>query len=349
MRVALLNTKATLRAVYLLECFAEGIKKAGDEPIWFDNSKALARELKGIDCGLQVCFPNRHKARHNTKQANFRLDSNTQFAAAKKRIITIDTGFIRNQSDYELDAGAANRRHQVLFDIDNKDTYEQVLLEIYYEIGFDGLKRHADYCNDNVTGDRWQKLGGNALLAPWREKGDHILVMGQTLFGLSSQHVNIYDWYAQVVREIRKHSNRTIVLRQHPRLTKIREGGSRTEKDRKQILRALGRVKNFEWSQGWTTEEDLKGAWASVVFSSNAAVSSVRHGIPVFVGDRSCMAWEVGNHSLAEIENPAMPDRTLWAHRLAYAQWTCQEMIDGEPWSHLRPHATKPPKNKMPK
>ncbi len=340
MRIALLNTKDTLRARYLLECFAAGAARHGDTCYWVDKLHGCRERLADADVGVQVCFPNRnHK---EVEQAIFRRRVNEVLHAAGKRVLTIDTGFVKNQSEYELKVGAPNRRHEVLFDIGNKETYERVLLDIYYEVGYDGLKRNADYGNADSPADRFADLG--VPLKPCRTGGEHVLLIGQTFHGQSSQHTDIFRWYGDTVRELRKHTDREIVFRQHPRVIKIRGEKSRAEKDRNAIKQFLPHgLKHWSWSRGWLIEEDLQNAWAAVTFTSNAGVTAVLEGVPTFAGDKVSMVWPVANHSLDKINRPATPDREQWARDLAYAQWNAGEMRSGACWGHLRRGAQRPP------
>lgn len=340
MRIALLNTKETLRARYLLESFAEGARQHGDTCYWIDKLAGLTHTLAPADVGVQVCYPNKHHK--NVEQAIFRQEVNIRLHAAGKRVISVDTGFVRNQSDYELKVGAPNRKHEVLFDIDKKETYEAVLRDVYYELGYDGLKGNADYCNAGSPPDRWLKL--ETPLVPWRTNGQHILIIGQTLHGLSSQHVDIYEWYGQIVRKLRQHTEREIVFRHHPRIIKIRGERSRVDKDRGNLVKHLPQgLTRWGYSKGWFLEDDLHDAWAAITFTSNGGVTAAIQGIPVFAGDPASMAWPVANNDLSAIEKPGMPDRQQWAYDLAYGQFNAAELKSGEAWTHLRPHALKPP------
>jgi len=47
------------------------------------------------------------------------------------------------------------------------------------------------------------------------------------------------------------------------------------------------------------------------------------------------MAWDVCSHDLSQIVNPLIPDRETWLDRLAYCQWTPEEIESGETWEHL--------------
>ena len=64
-------------------------------------------------------------------------------------------------------------------------------------------------------------------------------------------------------------------------------------------------------------------------------MESVFNGIPVFVSESS-LCYDVGNSSITDIEHPAMPNRQQWANKLAYTEWTTDEIRDGIPWRRIR-------------
>lgn len=330
MKVALLNTKPTPRSQYMLEAFAVGLATSGDEPIWVRDQADLDR-LDAADVGVQLCYPNRHH--DGNPLAVFRLAAFDRLASAGKRVLTIDTGFIRNQPDAEL-ALRANGA----FKVDLPRSYAAYDSSVYYAIGYDGIKRHADYCNAGVGSDRWDKLG--IRLKGWRKDGQHILLIGQPLHGLSTQHVNIFDWYAQVFAHARN-INRRVIYRPHPRTATIRHNRARMAKEIARVIEAAGPKTTMRVSKNRLLGDDLDGAWVTVVFTSNAAVESAVKGVPVVACDRGCMAWEVAATSLEDMKKPVMPERQDWLHRLAYAQWNVKEFRSGSCWARYRSHAVK--------
>jgi hypothetical protein len=48
------------------------------------------------------------------------------------------------------------------------------------------------------------------------------------------------------------------------------------------------------------------------------------------------LCYDVGNHSLKDIEQPLMPPREQWANKLAYTEWTVPEIREGLPWNRIR-------------
>ena len=79
---------------------------------------------------------------------------------------------------------------------------------------------------------------------------------------------------------------------------------------------------------------DLEGAHCLVTHGSIAAVEAVILGCPVFVHADSAAAL-VGKTELKDIEKPAYPDRTAWAHALAHCQWNEHELAAGVHWKML--------------
>jgi hypothetical protein len=71
---------------------------------------------------------------------------------------------------------------------------------------------------------------------------------------------------------------------------------------------------------------------AAVTLNSSIAVQCVLNGIPTVTVDEGSMAWDVTGHSLNDIR---FPDRAPWCHRLAWTQWSDDEIRDGTPWKHL--------------
>lgn len=328
MRVALLHTKDTPRAEYLLGAFAEGVKAHGDTPYKVGPDTDLAA-LDQAAVAVQVCFPNRHH--DGSAVPVFRLAAYDRLVAAGKRVVTIDTGFLKSQPEAELVQGP-NR-----FCVDDPKTYHLHDARIYYAVGYGGLKNLGDYCTAGCGPDRWAAL--KTPLAPWRRAGNHVLVLGQPMHGLSSQHADIYAWYAATVAAVRAVTRRPIVFRQHPRIGVIRASLSRRRADEGRVRDALRGVGNLTFSTSRFLAQDLRGAWAAVAFTTNAAVAAVVGGVPLFAGDRGCMAWDVASPDVRQIEKPRLPDRTAWANRLAYSQWTAAEMRRGACWARLRPFA----------
>ena len=196
-----------------------------------------------------------------------------------------------------------------------------------FKVGINGVNREADFANENVDSERWKKF--NIELKPWAQAGEEIIICGQ--HHNSHQWRNnpkMYKWFEQQITEIRKYSDRPIVVRPHPRdhinidTTKFKN------------VKVIAPIKNQN-TDDTNFNEILKNAWAVVNHSSNPAMQSVFNGVPVFVSEAS-LSYDVGNSTLANINNPSRPGRWSWANKLAYTEWTTEEIKQGLPWRRIK-------------
>jgi hypothetical protein len=156
------------------------------------------------------------------------------------------------------------------------------------------------------SGDRSRLERLNVDFKPWRTDGNHILVcpsrgMGSMLMRQPS------NWLDFTVNELRQ-SGREVRVRKHP--------GNWKQDPPKVPL-----------------EEDLAGAWACVIWNSSAGVHALIHGIPVV-----CAAprWICKDIASGSIDALVTPDRMEAFIRLAWAQWSLDEIKTGEPFNRLR-------------
>ena len=149
---------------------------------------------------------------------------------------------------------------------------------------------------------RWPAL--NVELQSWRKQGDHILVCPNRSFGIEGRAMHP-DWAARCAARLRAQTKRPVVIRSHP-------GNDRPKRD---------------------LVVDLKNAWACVVWSSGAGVHSLIAGIPTF-----CEApfWILKSAAATgSVDDPVVADREAALERMCHAQWTCEEIARGEPFSRL--------------
>ena len=133
----------------------------------------------------------------------------------------------------------------------------------------------------------------------------------------------------QQIIEIRKHTNRPIVIRPHPRNNIFID--VKKYKD----VKIVYPKKDRNTYDDTDFNERLKNAWAVVNHSSNPAMQSVFNGVPVFVSEAS-LSYDVGNTTLANINNPNRPGRWAWANKLAYTEWWPDEIAQGKPWQRIK-------------
>ena len=187
----------------------------------------------------------------------------------------------------------------------------------------------SNYANKNSNADRWDlvRKNLNLTLHPWRKKGNHILVCLQRDGGWSMKGNDISSWADTTVKQLKKYTDKPIVIRQHPR---------------SQInVNHLLSYKNVSVSNGKNSlQQDIAGAWASVFYNSSSSVASVLQGVPVFVSDSDCVSWDVANHALSSINDPVMPSREQWLYDLSAAHWTDEDSTSGRIYQHFLPHIT---------
>jgi len=198
----------------------------------------------------------------------------------------------------------------------------------YLRYSFDGVfPPTGEYCNANPDESRWDIIKKDLRfdLKPWRDNGRHILVCLQRNGGWSMKGLDVVDFFKQATTEIRKYSDRPIIVRTHP-------GDKRSSQYAKSLI-----GKNISISQNEKLEQDLNNAWASVVYNSSPSVASIIEGIPSFIIDPTySQVSEVANIDLSNIESPTLPDRTKWIQKIAQCHWNDRDLLNGNAWRHMK-------------
>lgn len=207
----------------------------------------------------------------------------------------------------------------------------------YLRFSYDGVfPTTGNYCWDNPDPARWQKLKNNLKidLQPWRKTGNNILICLQRNGGWSMKGQDNQLWALNVIQRIRQYSDRPIIIRGHPGDRHTKNYLDPSNKNFK--LRGLT---NVHFSDHLNTHilQDLKNAWATVVYNSSPSVASAINGVPVFVDDLAdCQAKGVANTDFSKIENPEYFDQQPWVEKLAMCHWNFEELSTGECWRHMR-------------
>lgn len=154
-------------------------------------------------------------------------------------------------------------------------------------------------------GARWERHFAH-LMQPWRQRPEGpVVVMGQVPRDNAVKHVDINAWCRQAAARLRARGRR-VIFRPHPQVAK---GG-----------RPLADV--------------LAEAAMVVTYNSNSGVDAVLAGVPTIAMDQGAMAWDMTGHDLDT--EPPTPDRTTWAHALAWKQWRMDEIASGACWEAVR-------------
>jgi hypothetical protein len=158
---------------------------------------------------------------------------------------------------------------------------------------------------------RWERHFAH-LMQPWRTPSDgYALIMEQVPGDTAVMRVDLPRFYGEARAAFEP--KMPVRLRPHPNVHPTHGA------------RAIGAARA-------SLAQDLAGARVAITWNSNSAVDAVLAGVPTIAMDRGSMAWGVTGHALAM---PPMPDRSAWAHALAWKQWTRDELESGACWEHV--------------
>lgn len=154
--------------------------------------------------------------------------------------------------------------------------------------------------------DRFAQL--DLAVEPWRESGDHVVVVGQRGIGAPGM-ASPRNFLEATCARLAVATRRRLVRYPHPG---------------KPACRIAAQFRKV-----------LAGAHACVVWSSSNGVTALLAGIPVITLAPHWIARDAAGHHVSEIEAPPKPDRMPILRRLAWAQWTAAEVESGEPFTRL--------------
>lgn len=179
--------------------------------------------------------------------------------------------------------------------------------------GLNGRGKHPE-CQDGG-----EKFGALSELKPWRERrNSKALLIGQVEGDASIEGISIKGWYIDTVRAL-KDAGYTVTFRPHPVA----------------VERGQGNVKcGADFHSRATLVEDLAAHDLVVTYNSNTGVDAALAGVPVVIADaKGAMAAPVASCGRM-IERT--PDRQEWANRLAWCQWSPEEIASGFAWEVIR-------------
>ncbi len=200
----------------------------------------------------------------------------------------------------------------------------------YLRYSFDGVfPTTGFYFDRDIDPNRWLKIKTDLGidLKPYRSSGDHILICLQRNGGWSMRGLDVQIWLDSTIHQLRKYTKRQIIVRKHPGDKKISE-----------TLR-INHKNVFLSDSSRRLTDDLKNAWATIVYNSSPSVASLIEGVPAFLTDpypEHSQTFGIANTDLSMIENPILHDRQQWIERLSMCHWTFEELRSGEAWKFFR-------------
>jgi hypothetical protein len=153
-----------------------------------------------------------------------------------------------------------------------------------------------------------QRRGGNILLAGLGPKGSQ-------LYKYEHQ-----DWDKRMVEEIRKYTDRPIVYRPKPSDHRAPE--------------IDGTI--YHHPLNTDLDAEFKNSWAVVTHHSNVGVEAVQRNLPMYTQYGPAKQYSMPD--LSHIEDVAydMPDREQFFSKLAYCNWSVNEIRNGQCWEFIR-------------
>jgi len=165
----------------------------------------------------------------------------------------------------------------------------------YFQVALDGWNGGGRFLPGGP--ERWRSWG--VPLRDWRRDGSHVLVIGNN----------------------RRHTTRD------PRRTPMGWAESVTFDSPRPVLRRLTRKRI-------PLDAQFEDAWCTVVWSSTVAIKSILAGVPAFYCGPTLIGGDLAKAGL-DVEHPVTPDRDPVLERIAWCQWTAEEVAGGEPFARL--------------
>lgn len=163
----------------------------------------------------------------------------------------------------------------------------------------------------------------NLKLLPVKQiRNADILIASQHSASLQWQGMpTMQQWVANVVSQLRQHTDRKIKVRPHPRSPIQGTLAGVVIETPKKII---GSYDDF----------DINYNYHCVInHNSGPAVQAAINGVPV-ICDTSSLASELSG-KISEIENISLPDREHWFTKLTHTEWTVDEIKQGIPQSRI--------------
>lgn len=171
-----------------------------------------------------------------------------------------------------------------------------------------GLNGRGRFYGPFHDGSRWDRHFAH-LLQPWRSRPHgYALILGQVPTDMSLQGINPTAIWRKTADRLIEAGYR-VKLRPHPQAPYVGLHGVEIA--------------------GGSLSQAFEGAALAVGINSNSTVESVLAGVPTITLDDRAMAWPVTGHDVREIITPV---REAWAQRLAWCQYSLEEIRSGYCW-----------------
>jgi hypothetical protein len=194
-----------------------------------------------------------------------------------------------------------------------------------WKVGIGGINRKAQFVKP-FEENRFENFGIN--LDPWKT-GEGLVTLftqrpdSQQWEGMCS----VEEWCANTITQIRKHTDRQILIRPHPRdnitdWTKLKDTSVHFAPPQKTGHDKFDHEKVFQLT------------YAAINHSSGPSIQSAIAGIHTICSSES-LAYDV-SETIENIETPQNKDRSEWLQMLSHTEWFVPEIQKGIPLCHLK-------------
>jgi hypothetical protein len=285
MRVAVIYTKLADYAVRVMDGFYSSINSAGDraDKITIENYNKF--DLSDYDLQIQIC-------KHNPKSP-------------------IGKSVVQGIREW---CQRSNTR-KLCIDTEHILPNHGEFTDKWFSVGFDDIKGFGTYPIQDQNDQRWDSFG--LEIAEWKDDGKYILVLGQHEIGVSTCHIDVLEWYRDIIQELNKYDF-PVRFRKHPNQKVLPAGNYKLAKDK-------------------SLQDDIKSAIFVIGRTTNALNYAIPLGVPVITPDPMAIAYPMASHEL-DIGKLVRPDREQWCYDLAWTQFSTTEIENGTCWNYLKPY-----------
>lgn len=210
----------------------------------------------------------------------------------------------------------AKRKPVMIIEVGNliRGTTWRISLDHIHGLGIFGNSENLDQARPKTLGVELKPVDD--------DRNNKILIACQHERSLQWEgQSSMAEWVKQKVAEIRKFTDKSVVVRPHPRSPVSLNIQGVTVEQPKKILNSYDSF-------------DIDYKYHCVInHNSGPAVQAAISGIPV-ICDHTSLAFDVSD-VIENINRPILPDRTQWFVKLCHTEWTVQEISTGVPIQRL--------------
>ena len=191
-----------------------------------------------------------------------------------------------------------------------------------------------DKINKNDLLSRWEEIKNkkNIQVKPYDKTGEYILITcNRGEEGYSAEKLNASTFAINTIEELKKYTNRPIIVRYH------RANSKQQEKDIETLgnwLRNNNIINVTIQSKHLNNYPDnidvIKNSYAVITYSSSSAAPAIVEGKPLYVKSKNCYFYDMNCGDFKDIENPInLPDRDKWFLKYAGTHYNLQDVENG--------------------